>query len=346
MTETCAVMTTISVIIPSHNRPILLREAVASVYHQTYKDWEIVIVDDGSQPPVDEQALCKEFGPRVRIMRNAQAMKQPYARNQGVQAARGDVVVHLDDDDLLAPEALETALATLESDPSLDLVYLGVNGFGERSAYFNDAQRRAMQAILRQAHGRDVAPNVISFGPELFEALLSSVPMAFQRSIEYRTVWNRVSELRRRVYMLAPDICDEEQAMRRMQPPLRESEWALYAAACCNTALLTTPVYLQRCDSQGYVSLPSQQERAILSGLDIKTHLVIASRVMPEFRPWMKQIRKSCSLGYFNQAYFYFHSDKRWAAYAALIKAFRVRPAASHLRFALRMLLPSGGLPE
>jgi glycosyltransferase involved in cell wall biosynthesis len=335
-------MILVSVIIPSHNRPALLREAVASVSLQTYKDWEIVIVDDGSQPPVDEQALRKEFGSPIRVIRNEIAMKQPYARDQGARAAIGDVVVHLDDDDLLTPEALEIGLATLKSDRSLELVYLGVKGFGERSSYFNNAQSQAIQRVLKQAQGNIARPEVIRFGPELFAALLSSVPMAFQRSIEYRAVWNKVSELRRRVYMLASDTLDEEQAMRRLQPPLRESEWALYAAACCNTALLTTPIYLQRCDGQGYVSNSSQQEKAMHSGLDIKAHLVSASKVIPEFGHWKQQIRKSYSAGYFNHAYFYFQRNRRSAAYAALIKAFRARPAISHIKLALRMLLPSG----
>jgi glycosyltransferase involved in cell wall biosynthesis len=339
-------MTLVSVIIPSHNRPELLREAVASVRHQTYKDWEIVIVDDGSQPPVDEQALRKEFGSPIRVIRNEIPMKQPYARDQGARAATGDVVVHLDDDDLLAPEALAISLATLEGDPSLELVYLGVRGFGERSSYFDDAQGRAIQRVLKQAQGNKAQPEVIRFGPELFGALLSSVPMAFQRSMEYRATWNKVSELRRRVYMLATDILDEEQAMRRLQPPLRESEWALYAAACCNTALLTTPIYLQRCDGQGYISISSQQEKAIHSGLDIKAHLVSAAKIIPEFGHWRQQIQESYSASYFNHAYFYFRSNRRWAAYAALIKAFWVRPAASHIKFALRMLLPRGAPPE
>jgi hypothetical protein len=146
--------------------------------------------------------------------------------------------------------------------------------------------------------------------------------------------------------MLATDILDEEQAMRRLQPPLRESEWALYAAACCNTALLTTPIYLQRCDGQGYISISSQQEKAIHSGLDIKAHLVSAAKIIPEFGHWRQQIQESYSASYFNHAYFYFRSNRRWAAYAALIKAFWVRPAASHIKFALRMLLPRGAPPE
>ena len=333
-------MTTISVIIPSHNRSALLREAVASVYSQTYKDWEIVIVDDASQPAVDEQALRKDFGPNIRLIRNDQPMKLAYAREQGVQAAKGDVVLQLDDDDLLAPQALQAGLTALESDPTLELVFLGVEGFGQRSEYFNNAQGRAIQRIFKQARGSEARPDLIRFGSELFVALLQSVPMAFQRSIMYVSVWNKISSLRKRVYMLDIDVTSEEQAMRRIRPPLRDSEWALYAALSCRTALLTTPTYLQRCDGQGYVSQPSQRGLSMLSSIDIKLHLYTASKEYDEFKPWTKEIKKCLAQTYFDQSYMYFHDGNRSAAYRALIKALRAHPTAAYLRFALRILLP------
>jgi len=318
-------MPRISVVIPTHNRPDLLREAIASIKNQTFPDWEIVIVDDGSHPPVDGASLQKDFGSLIRVVRNNQPLKQPYARNQGVQAASGDVVVHLDDDDLLAPKALESGLAALESEPSLELVYLGVKGFGERAAHFDESQKQAMQRALSRAIGHETQGGVIRFGPELFAALLYSVPMAFQRSI---------------------DISDEEQAMRRLRPPLRESEWALYAAACCNTALLLEPVYLQRCETQGYFSVASQRERAVLSGIDIKAHLLEATNEIAEFSHWGGEIRRSLASAYFDQSYFYFQNGRRFPAYWALLNALKTQPAASFLKFGLRMLLPRGNVSD
>lgn len=339
-------MTRISVVIPTYNRPELLREAVESVARQSCPAFEIIVVDDGSQPPVDAESLLKDFGSRIRVLRNEQPMKQPYARDQGVQVAMGDVVVHLDDDDLLEPKALELGLATLKGEPSLDLVYLGVKGFGERAAHFDASQRRAMQSVFGRANGRETQAGVVQFGPELFGALLSSVPMAFQRSIEYRAVWNRVSALRRCVYMLDPGVANEMQAMGRLQPPLRESEWALYAAACCKTALLMAPVYLQRCETQGYFSVASQKERAVLSEIDVKAHLLVAAKEIADFKPWTGEIRRSLAQVYFDQSYSYFQRGKRLKAYGALINALRIRPAASYLHFGLRMLLPSNGTLE
>ncbi len=332
----------VSIIIPTHNRPALLREAVASVHHQTYPDWEVIIVDDGSLPPVDEESLRKDFGSRIRVLRNEQPMKQPYARDQGVHVATGDVVIHLDDDDLLAPKALEMGIDTLESHPSLELVYLGVKGFGERADYFEKSQEQAMQSVLGRAKGRASQAHVIRFGPELFVALLPSVPMAFQRSIEYRNTWHKVSELRRRAYMLDPDVSDEEQAMRRLRPPLRESEWAQYAAACCKTALLMYPVYLQRCESQGYFSVPPQRERAVHSRIDINEHLLEAAKKIGELTPWEGDIRRSLASAYFALSYFDFQNGRRFPAYRALFNALRTWPTVSYLRFGLRMMLPRG----
>lgn len=330
----------VSVIIPTHNRPKLLSEALTSVRNQTYSDWEVVIVDDGSQPPVDPELPRKDFGSRMRVVRNELPLKQPYARDQGVRAATGDMVVHLDDDDLLAPQALEIGVAILENDPSLELVYLGVQGFGERAVQFEQSQGRAMQGVLERAKGRESQAAVIRFGPELFTALLSSVPMAFQRSIEYRKTWNEVSALRRRAYMLDPEIADEEQAMRTLQPPLRESEWALYAAASCRTALLVDAVYLQRCGSQGYFSVASQREKAVLSSVDIKVRLLKAAKKIGEFELWEDEIRRSLASAYFTQSYFYFHNARRFSAYKALFNAFKIWPVATYLKFGLRMLLP------
>ena len=339
-------MPRVSVIIPAHNRPVLLSEAIASVRNQTYSDWEMVIVDDGSQPAVDAASLRKDFGSQIRVLRNQQPLKQPYARNQGVQAATGDIVVHLDDDDVLAPKALEMGLAALENDPSLELVYLGVRGFGERAVQFDESQAQAMQNTLTRAKGRGSKSGLIQFGPELFAALLFSVPMAFQRSIEYRETWNKVSALRQRVYMRDSDIVNEEQAMRRLQPPLRESEWALYGAACCKTALLVEPVYLQRCELQGYFSTPMRRERAALSAIDIKKHLLGAAHEIAEFRSWERDIRRSLASAYFNQSYFYFQHGQRVPAYNALFNALKTWPTGSYLKFGLRMLLPRGRIAD
>lgn len=113
-----SVMTTrplVSVIIPTRNRAGLLPRAVASVRAQTYAAIEILIVDDAStdETPAVVAAMLAE-DPRIRSLRNAEAM-QNAARNVGIEAARGEVLAFLDDDDYWAPQKLERQLAFLDT---------------------------------------------------------------------------------------------------------------------------------------------------------------------------------------------------------------------------------------
>jgi glycosyltransferase involved in cell wall biosynthesis len=268
---------------------------------------------------------------------------QPFARDQGVKAASGEIVVHLDDDDLLAPDALEKGVAALLDDPSLELVFLNVRGFGKCAKEFETSQAQAMRRVLYLTVPDTVTTGIVRFGQELFAALLSSVPMAFQRSIEYRATWNKVSALRRHAYSLGLETVDDEAVMRQLRPPLRESEWSMYAAASCKTALLLEPLYMQRCEKQGYFSIDEQREAATRSLIDIKRHLLDAAGNIAEFRPWAAAIRKSLSKAYFDQSNYYFRQEQNLKAYKALINASSVRPSVRHLKFALRMLFTKGG---
>jgi glycosyltransferase involved in cell wall biosynthesis len=109
-------MPAVSVVVPTHDRPALLRRAVASVLDQTVTDLEVVVVDDGSAEPV---VLDDE---RVRVLRHDVALGAPSARNSGVAASTGDVVAFLDDDDEWLPTKLARQLDVLEARPSVQLV--------------------------------------------------------------------------------------------------------------------------------------------------------------------------------------------------------------------------------
>ena len=113
----------VSVIIPTHNRASLMREAVASVQAQTFTDWELLIVDDGStdETPDVAKALC-ERDARVRYLRqDNQGVAE--ARNMAIQAARGVFIAFLDDDDRWIPSKLATQFAFMQSHPRIGLTY-------------------------------------------------------------------------------------------------------------------------------------------------------------------------------------------------------------------------------
>lgn len=103
----------VSVVIPTYNRPDLLRLAVASVLVQTVRDIEIIVVDDASH--CDNKTLLDEFGDgRVRYARHASNKRLPGARNTGVAMARGRFIAFLDDDDRWLPGKLQAQLAVAD----------------------------------------------------------------------------------------------------------------------------------------------------------------------------------------------------------------------------------------
>lgn len=110
---TLRIVPRVSVIIPAHNAAAYLPEALASVEAQTYADWEIVAVDDGSSD--ETWALLESAGSRVKALRNPVATGPAAARNHALAQAGGELVVFLDADDLLKPRYLESQIACLES---------------------------------------------------------------------------------------------------------------------------------------------------------------------------------------------------------------------------------------
>lgn len=114
----------ISTIIPVHNRPVQLREAVASVLAQDYRPIEIIIVDDGStdDTPAVAKALAAAHPDIVRVAVKANG-GPGLAREHGRQIARGEFLQYLDSDDLLLPGKFSRQAAALRADPACDVAF-------------------------------------------------------------------------------------------------------------------------------------------------------------------------------------------------------------------------------
>lgn len=118
----------VSVIIPAHNAAATLAETLESLLAQTFRDWEAVIVDDGSTDGT--AALAASFAardPRIRVLSQPQRGVSA-ARNAGWAAARAEWLLFLDADDWIAPDHLERMLRVVRADPSLSIAYCGWAG--------------------------------------------------------------------------------------------------------------------------------------------------------------------------------------------------------------------------
>ena len=116
-------MPAVSVILPTYNRAAMLCEAIESVRAQTYLDWELIVVDDGStdETPQAVAGFARE-DVRIRLIRQ-ENRRLPEARNSGIRASQGRYVAFLDDDDLWVPEKLALQMRQMESAPQLGLSY-------------------------------------------------------------------------------------------------------------------------------------------------------------------------------------------------------------------------------
>lgn len=94
-----------SIIMPTHDRPALLIEAIESVRAQSLTHWELIIIDDGSPSP----AIAPKDD-RISLVRNEISQGPAAARNRGLDLARGKFIGFLDDDDLWTPGRLANAL--------------------------------------------------------------------------------------------------------------------------------------------------------------------------------------------------------------------------------------------
>ena len=137
-------------VIPTFNRAKYISEAIDSVLNQTYKDFEITVVDDGSTDNTKE--VLSPYMDRIKYV--CQENKGcASARNLGIRNSEGDYLVFLDADDLLEPKKLEVQVPILENNPEVGFVYSDGYDFAEG----DKSKFRLNPAIGRNASSSEFA---------------------------------------------------------------------------------------------------------------------------------------------------------------------------------------------
>ena len=137
----------VSVTMPAYNRARLAPVAIASVVAQSMTNWELFVIDDGSQD--DLEAAVRPFlaDSRIRLIRQAHRGSAA-ARNEALRRARGSIVAHLDTDNVWTRDYLLEATAALQANPDVDLVYGALatddHGLDQRCFLFRPYDRKTM----------------------------------------------------------------------------------------------------------------------------------------------------------------------------------------------------------
>lgn len=129
----------ISVIIPIYNGEMTIRETIQSVLNQSFTDFEIIAIDDGSTDRTVEVVRSIK-DPRVKVFSYPNA-GQAASRNRGMDRASGEYFAFIDADDLWTPEKLETQLKALEENPEAGVAYSWVDYINESNQYVRSGGR-------------------------------------------------------------------------------------------------------------------------------------------------------------------------------------------------------------
>lgn len=111
----------ISIICPTYNRADLLPHTIKSVIAQTYKNWELLIIDDGSTDNT-KQVVGKYLSDKISFIESAHSGLPAVVRNIGIKKARGEWIAFLDSDDIWLPRKLEVQVQSIEKAKDVDLV--------------------------------------------------------------------------------------------------------------------------------------------------------------------------------------------------------------------------------
>lgn len=137
----------VSVLIPTYNSAKFLEEAIESVLNQTLRDFELIIVDDGSEDKI--QDVIKRFDGRLQYHKRPHEGR-PAARNVALELARGEYVAFLDADDLWEENRLARGVSVLNESPEIGLVHGEITVIDEAGQLVPQETRRAKRLFQRE----------------------------------------------------------------------------------------------------------------------------------------------------------------------------------------------------
>jgi glycosyltransferase involved in cell wall biosynthesis len=179
---------TTSILIPTYNRAYIVREAIESALSQNYRDFEIVIVDDGSTDNTRE-VVDQIQSDRIRYIRHDRNRGCSAACNTAIASARGEFVAFLDSDDLWKPEYLERQVAFLSERPKVDVVFCDM--FLQEISTTYPSLMKLMRSFPRMLQAKPQNQEYVLSGREMYVCLLEEVPIKPTATVVRRELFQK-----------------------------------------------------------------------------------------------------------------------------------------------------------
>ena len=147
----------VSIITPMFNSEAFISETIDSVINQTYKNWELILIDDDSTDKTLEivQEFIKIY-PNIKLLRNETNQGAAISRNKGIDFSKGDYIAFLDADDLWKPEKLEIQIAFMQT-KNCDVCYSSYELINEKGGILN----KKVKALPQLSYNKLLKSNYI-----------------------------------------------------------------------------------------------------------------------------------------------------------------------------------------
>lgn len=165
----------VSVAMPTYNRGYILADAIKSVLAQTFRDWELVIVDDGSRD--NTQEVVSHFqDSRLRYLRHEANRGYSAACNTGMSAARGDLIAFLDSDDFWEPDKLERSVQFLDTNSAVVAVFTDTKKHDGRNS-FSSSVRADCPQTTEHIRSQGFPQTTVLAQPAAYALFLEELPV-------------------------------------------------------------------------------------------------------------------------------------------------------------------------
>lgn len=168
----------VSVIVPTYNRCRFLLETVESILQQKFRDFELIVVDDGSTD--ETQEVLKPYGDQVRYLFQ-ENRGAAVARNRGAKAARGEYLAFCDDDDLWRPDHLELLSGLLREHPHAGMAF-------SNAVFFKESRGHILRPMMREKYVRLLERRALSPSDLFLKSVVATLSVVMVRREAFRAI--------------------------------------------------------------------------------------------------------------------------------------------------------------